>query len=391
MSRQVRQIIFNLIAVAVVVFVGLKISAKLAEKDAPPASQPREAPVFLVETITPETGTFPVRVRASGTLVPAREVQLQAQVTGRVVWTHPQLIPGGRIAAGEALVKLDRRDFEVAVTLEENALEQAKIQLELEHGRQAVAQREWTSFREDTQLPNADSALALREPQLRAAELAVQTAETRLRKAKLDLSRTVVEAPFDLIVKTEAVEEGQLVSPQSALATLIGTENWRVDAAIPMDSLSRIRFPEGALPGAAVTILQGTDDGATTAEGTITALAAELTPAGRMARVLVDVPRPLSAVGPAPLLLGAFVELQVDAGAEDGIEIQRSALREGNMLWLATAEGTLAIVPVDVRWEHDDKVVVHSANPISSPIIVSHIPTPVEGMRVRQVGEGSGR
>ena len=52
---------------------------------------------------------------------------------------------------------------------------------------------------------------ALRRPQKRQAQAAVDAAENRLALARLDLERTVVHAPFNALVLDESVEIGQLV------------------------------------------------------------------------------------------------------------------------------------------------------------------------------------
>src|SRR5690606_20882584 len=77
---------------------------------------PRGAPVRVVppvEVVVAEPSTVTLSVRAHGTVRPAVETQLTAEVTGRILEVAPGLRLGAAFAAGEVLVRIDPRDFEV--------------------------------------------------------------------------------------------------------------------------------------------------------------------------------------------------------------------------------------------------------------------------------------
>ena len=168
-----------------VVMVKLKPHTKKGEASVP-------AP--LVEVLEVQLGSYTASVAATGLVEPARQVRLVPQVSGRVVEVAPGLQPGARLQAGALLARIDGRDYRFAVTQQESLLEQARLELELERGRQATAQREWALLGDDRD--PSEAPLALRGPHLLAAEKRLAAAEASLAQARLNLERTAIRAPF---------------------------------------------------------------------------------------------------------------------------------------------------------------------------------------------------
>ncbi len=84
----------------------------------------------------------PIRVRANGTVIAAARVVLQPELSGRVTWVSPELVPGGRIRAGEPLLRIDARDYQAALAQSQAQLESSRLGLQTEASRQAIASRE---------------------------------------------------------------------------------------------------------------------------------------------------------------------------------------------------------------------------------------------------------
>ena len=62
--------------------------------------------------------------------------------------------------AGEVMARIDPRDYEAAVKQAKARLEDARLNLELEGGRQIVAKREWDVIGPTTESSEASSRLA---------------------------------------------------------------------------------------------------------------------------------------------------------------------------------------------------------------------------------------
>ena len=335
-----------------------------------------------VEVETVATETRPVMVSGTGEVVAARQVQLLSEVTGRIRSQHPALRPGGLVTKGALLVALDARDYQAALAQAEANLEQARFQLELEQGRQRIASKEFDLLRSDEAMGEEEKALALRKPHLRNAQAAVRAAESAVDKARLDVARTRIRAPFDAFVKSESVELGQLVNPQAPVATLVGTEAFWVQVSVPVSALSWVST------GTKVSLRQVTTGRAIEHEGEVIEVLSDLDEVGRMAQILVRIADPLHLARPEagrqPLLVGAFVEASLQGRAvQDVAVIPRAALRGEEQVWLMNAEDRLEIREVEVVWRGRDEVYVQRGLKAGDQLITSRVRAPVPGMSLR--------
>ncbi|MDT8342760.1 MAG: HlyD family efflux transporter periplasmic adaptor subunit, partial [Longimicrobiales bacterium] len=167
-----------------------------------------------------------------GTVVPARVVELHPRVSGEVVWVSGQLAPGGRLRQGETLLRLDTTDYELALQRLRTHLARAEADLAVEQGNQAIARREFELLGEV--VGEADQSLLLRKPQLDAARATVDGVQAEIARAEVELERTTLRVPFNALVRSRAVDVGARVTQSTVLATLVGTDTYWVEAAVPV-------------------------------------------------------------------------------------------------------------------------------------------------------------
>ncbi len=227
-------IVLGVLALGVVAMralIGMKPQAqKAAEQDTSP----------IVETTAVHATREQIEVVASGTVTPARQVMIAAEVGGRVTWLSHEFEPGGRFKAGTALLRVDTRDYKLAVEQQAAQVTLAQTQLEVEKSRRRVAATEWEAFGETA----PEGSVAARDPQIKAAEGAVSAANSGLRRAQLAVSKAGMTAPFNAMVLNRQVDLGQLVGPEGApLATLVGTDAFWVQVAIPFERLGWLAIP----------------------------------------------------------------------------------------------------------------------------------------------------
>ena len=333
-----------------------------------------------------------IDVEAQGTVVPARRVVVQPQVSGRIVAVAPQLGPGAILREGDLIFAIEDADFKLSVARMTAAVAETAAQLELEQGRGRVAEREWELFQDELDPEQMEASLALREPQLRSRLSAVHTARANLARARLDLERTVVRSPFNAVVLSESIEVGQTVTPQSQTVTLAGTDSFWVRAAVRTDELDqlRVRGLHGAALGsrALVKIDPENED---VLPGRIVQLLGDLDIAGRMARVLVEVDDPLGldtgaagTDGRGLLLLESYVDLLLEgAVVRDLFELPRDWLHEGGQLRMY-ADERLEMRPVEVVWRFEDSVCVDAGLSDGDLVVTSRLATAIEGMKLRR-------
>ena len=150
---------------------------------APPKREERPYLGPLVKGVEAPTRQVQILVEGQGTVQPSVQIDLVPQVSGAVVWKAPQLERGGFFAAGDLLVQIDPRDYELALERTRAEVAQAQFQYELARQEAEVARREW----ELLDAAGEPSQLVLRQPQLRAAEAAYKAAQAQLGEAHLAL------------------------------------------------------------------------------------------------------------------------------------------------------------------------------------------------------------
>jgi len=346
-----------------------------------------------IERIPPQRRATPVQVQtvaqsqvrtvvaAMGTVVPSREVTLKARVSGGVMSVDSQFVPGGRIAKGAVLLSLDSADHQVAVRKAQSALEDARAALAIEQGNQIIAREELRLLSESSTDIVGRTDLALRKPQLQQAQAAVASAEADLRKAHLDLARTVVRAPFNALIMERNVNVGTYVGAQDGLATLVGTDEFWVEAMVPLDRLSLIDISSSGGCPAQIRSQSGA-----VWQGCVVRIAGKLNPTSRMATVIVSVAEPLAPRSDLPasqLMIDDYVFVDIAGRSLTGvIELPRSALQDGNTVWVCD-NNTLDIRSVTLAWKSADQVYIQSGLASGEQVILSALTAPVQGMPLK--------
>lgn len=392
---------YKLVIVLLILGAGLMAARWLTATKPTARRQPVSVGPALVDTVKALPEDIQVYIDAMGTVIPAREVTLQPRVSGKVVSVHPDLVPGGRFQEGKVILTIDDKDYQYALEQRKADVARARMELRSEEGRAAIAAQEWELLAGEIPTTPQGKALALRKPQIRSARAALEGTLGALKKARLDLERTVIKAPFNAFVKEKMVDLGQQVTPASPLVSLAGTNQFWVQISVPVDRLPYIRLPiSNTKQGAETRIFQETGgrDPAAVRKGYVVRLLGELDPAGRMARLLVAIPDPLGLESPEtdetdqnqeswesrreeiPLLLGAYVRVAVEGPVlEDVFSISRQTLREGDVVWLLDENDRLAMAQVEIVWRLKDDLLVRGLSP-GSRIITSRISAPVPGM-----------
>ncbi|MBN2269212.1 MAG: hypothetical protein JXN61_01270, partial [Sedimentisphaerales bacterium] len=198
-------------------------SPRIGRQKPPP--QPK-----LVQVVAAARKDGPTAVTGMGTVVSARQVTLRPQVSGRILEVSEQVVPGGFVEAGCRLMEIDPMDYEVLVRQREGDLAKAVRDLKLEQGSGEVAKREYDLL--DEVAGEDDLELMLRKPHLDSAKASEDSARAALEKAKLDLARCGIGAPFNAIVQAKHVELGATVTLSTDLVTLVATDQAWVEVMV---------------------------------------------------------------------------------------------------------------------------------------------------------------
>ncbi|PID40690.1 MAG: efflux transporter periplasmic adaptor subunit [Proteobacteria bacterium] len=378
-----------IVGIGYLIYVHLINTAPKVRQRLPAKTPPR------IEAMTLHPVDHRVLIDAMGSVVPAREMVLKSRVSGQVAAIDGEFTAGGIVSQGALLVKIDPQDYQLALARKESQLANAEYELKLEMGHQAVARKEWALLYEGRPLPSEDEELALRKPHLAKVRADMAAARSELEQARIDLARTEIKAPFNALIRDVHVEVGSQISPQDALAEIVGIDHYWIRVALPVDRLGWFDIPSVRSDphdvGAAVSVSYRGHR----CSGQVVRLLGDLDNQGRMARILVAVRDPLGLnskkpEGP-PLLIGEYVRVEIEGRLLTGVyKIPRSSLRDNDTIWLAEADDTLRIEPVEILWRDNHVVLICNHLQPGDRLVLSDLATPVSGMALEVLAQRTG-
>lgn len=241
----------------------------------------------------------------SGTLIADREARIRAEVSGAVLQT---LVDAGqRVSEGTVLARIDEGTVRDLAISARSGVAQANIAAE-------------QAARELQRSKTLVAAGAIAERDVESAERAnlgaqaqLADAKARLSSAEKNLANATIRAPFAGVVAEKSVSPGDIVSPGSALFTVIDPRSLRVEASVPASALSEVRV------GAPVMFkVNGADR---MLEGRVTRVSPMVNPQTKQVSILATVPNSANA-----LVAGLFVEGRVASEKRIGILVPQQAV-----------------------------------------------------------------
>ena len=383
-SRLALKIILPLLIIALGI-AGLRVMNAMKPT---PQKKPVVEQGLLVDVMTVQSAPRRIEVRATGSVQPAREIQLVPQVSGKVDWLSPALVKGGFVNAGEALIKIDDRDYRLTLDKTNADIAAAEVALATEQERARVARAEWQ------QIELADKGkpgpLVTRELQIRQQQAQLAAARANLRQAELGLERTSLQAPFAARIRQEQVDLGQYLRAGTSIATLAGSAQAEIHLPLPLDELKWLEIPTPRQAAGSKAIVR-VPDSPQRWSGRIVRRSGEISADSRMATLVVAVDDPYgleSDSDSAPLAHGQFVEVQLQGRAlTAALSIPRRALRPGAIVWTVDAQNRLQLQPVEVLYKSRDEVLIEKGLAAGDRVVLTTISGAANGMPLRPVDQ----
>lgn len=228
-----QRIIGALVCVLALAASSCKEGTKEAVKSDPPQVRTFH---MLQQTVTDKGEWF-------GYLRGKKDTDIHPHVTGFLL--SQEAPNGSSVKEGDILFRIDPSVFEA-----ELAVAQANLQAAQANVTSAQAACEQTQMDVDryTQLVNngavSEKELTDAQQRLRAARAAVDAAHAAaeqnaaaVQKAQINLDYTIIRAPYDGIMSTAEVSQGDLVSPATKLANITSVDPIRFDFSINSDNM----------------------------------------------------------------------------------------------------------------------------------------------------------
>lgn len=413
----------------------------LGKKEKPNRKKAKPQRAVPVEIARAQSHDGPLTIAATGVVVPFREVALPTEVSGRVIWKSDALLPGKYVNAGDELLKIDTSDYDLEVSRLKQLLVKAESDLArvavdkinseavIKHAQETLdsRSRELNRIRQlrqqraasESELEVAERShidakqqLTLQKNLLRGLDAEQESLESTrqlaaigLQKAELDLTRTVIVAPFSGVVISHVAETGAHIKAGDTIATVEDTGSVEVRCNLRKEDLEFLpsvakhtdnENPADAyrLPPLEVTVIYTRAGREYSWNGVLSrqdGLGMDERTRTMPVRVLVNDPRECRvhakdpAARPIALMRGMFVNVHLHCKSNRPLlRIPEETIRPGKTVWIMEDE-RLRIQPVHIaRIESGMAYVEARGGQLSQNqfIISSPVPGAKEGLAV---------
>ena len=395
----------KIISTFAVAIIGIAFAIILAKSAKKPESQISQPKLPAVEVQIAEATRHTYRIQSQGTALPRTSIRLVSEVSGKVGPVAESFDVGQIFAKGDVLLKIDARDYELALAQARSQVAQAQLRLQMEVNEADVVRREWELLNQ-----GEPTGLQAREPQLASARAALEAALAAEEAAKRNLDRCEIRAPFDGMVARAGVRPGQFAALATPLGELFATDVAEVRLPLIASDLSFIDLPR---PGAKVALGQApkvtlsaqAGERRTEWLGHIVRSEETVDPMNRMVYVVAQVVDPygLAKRDGAPLRSGTFVRTRIEGRTQENvIVLPRQALRGKDRVWIADPvwiesetstlqewlgyrdqQTRLIFRSVDVSFADAKQVIVAAGIQQGEQVVVSLLAAVVDGMGVK--------
>lgn len=387
---------FNKKLLPVIILGTLLLLALVIKLNPPEPPQKRNAsgPQLTVETLDVVPRDYAVALESYGIIQPRTRSMLVAQVEGQIVDLNPNLRDGGFFERGDILVTIDARDYAADVSIAEAALADARQALSEAEARSNQAREDWERLGNEGEIPD----LVLRIPQLEAARARVLSAESSLRKVRLDLERTEIRAPFAGRVLTKFVDLGQVVSRNAQLAEIFATDIVEIRLPIRNRDLPFIDLPEvyrnsdeAQNKGGRVEI-RSQLAGLATWEAELVRTEGAIDATARQLHVIAQISDPFAppAEGQTPLKIGQYVTAKLEGNTlSDALVIPNNSIYQGTYVYVVE-DGILSRRDIDILWQNEEEAIVSTGLAADDQLVTTALGQVTSGVRVTTSGQGEG-
>lgn len=284
-----REVLKNAIPLGIVLAALLAFFLLSAQKT-PPGGGGQKSTTPLVETVTIAKHKGDLDIEVDGVVVPFREIEVGAEVAGRITQKSPQCRAGRYVSKGMTLLTIDQTDYNIEVKRLKNQLEKAKanlaeLEVEIDNTEELIKlAKEDVDLQEKdrlrlvelakrTSVPQADldrarrnelasrntlrtlqNQLKLNQARRKRLELERDLVAVELSKAQEDFKRTVIKAPVDGLIVNDAVEEQSFVQRGTPLFTVEDTSRAEVKCSLLAEELAWILEQSENIQGQAESI-----------------------------------------------------------------------------------------------------------------------------------------
>jgi membrane fusion protein, multidrug efflux system len=419
------------------IMIGVAVLAYVVSNKQPP---PRIAPSELtrhVRVIEVQPTSVIPRILGYGSVKPEKVWTAAAEVSGTVIYVHPDFKKGAVLSQGTEIARISPADYELAITQAEANIHAIEAQLsELDvserNSRESLEIEERALTVNETELTrkkslfrrSAVSQASVDQEQrntlgqrrkvqdirnslrLIPSQRAVQKEEravneAKLAAARLDLERTHIRLPFNARIAEQNVEQAQYAQVGQSLGVADSMETAEIDAQIPItrfrDLLSGVsNKPFDISPksfqdmadqfGFEVVVRLRLEGQNIEWKARFSRMSDTIDPNTRTLGLIASVDNSYLQAIPGqrpPLVKGLFVEVELRTRAiENMIVVPRSAVI-GNQVYVVGKDNRLQARDVKTGLQQGNLVIINDGLKAGDKVIVSDLAPVIEGMLLK--------
>lgn len=402
----------------------------------------------MVEVAAVERHEQGIDFEVNGVVIPFREVEVAAEVAGRIAFRSETCRIGHTVKRDELLQKIDPADYDLEVRRLEEQWKQTQadlreLEVEIESGKRQielakedlVIKRREVGRYEQIDDPGVYSQSELDEARLKELQArdALQTevdqvelletrrerfssacelAASQLEKTRLDMSRTEIRSPIDGLITQEPIEQGCYAERGGVVAVIQDTSCMEIRCSLHMKQMHWLwqsssqeggadrREPPYRFPETPVTVAYDMETARFKWEGVLqyydggkvderTRMVPCRVRVAEPYRVQVDSPSS-PALNPPALMAGMFVTVEVHSKPDIPLlRLPEAAVQPGGTVW-TVEEGRLHEMPVRVAHATSENAIAYRDEKglaAGDLVVISPLAVPTENAPVGILGE----
>ncbi|MEL6684630.1 MAG: HlyD family efflux transporter periplasmic adaptor subunit [Pseudomonadota bacterium] len=408
------------VTLALIAWAGIMVQgAVVARMNEEPRSFPQRERVLAVNVVTLEPQTIIPETTVFGELRSQRTLDLRSATGGTVLEASDALVEGGRVTAGQLLLRIDPaeaqaaldragadlqdaqaelRDAERALVLAEDELAAARAQAvlqdrALDRARDLETRGVGTAATVETAelaASSAQAAVLTRRQSLASAQARIDQATTRLARAQISVAEaeravddTQVFAAFDGTLSEVTISPGGRVTANERFGQLVDPTRLEVSFRVSTSQYARLLDDTGRLTPAPIAVTLDVSGVNLRAEGQITRESAAVGDGqtGRLLFAQLEV-----APGFRP---GDFVTVRINEPALDDVAlVPATAVAPDQTVLVVGEEDRLRNAQVSLLRRQGDDVIIDVGAAAGATIVAERSPLLGAGIKVRPIQPG---
>ena len=386
------------------------IRTKPRVEPAPPTER-----VWTVNSVPVHLSDVQPDIRLFGKIFAARQVQVRALVPGQVVELHPNLVEGGLVRRGEVILAIDEFEYRSALKESEARLAEARARIvEREAKRNAETQalkrdreilavlaRDLKRARElrkrgnisiqsldqkRLELSRQQRAIVLRRngidaeaARLEQEKATIERLDVAVQRARYDLQRTRLRAPFDGVFRNVTAQAGKRLGIADSVGNLIDTGRLEARFHISDAQYGRLTSTDRGVIGRPARAIWRVGQRKLVLKAVIARVGAQIDAASGGVELFARIEDREAALSLRP---GAFVEVHIpDRVYPDVARVPETVLHPGNVVY-GVEDGRLIARRAEIVGRVGNDVLLRGELTEGEPLVTTQSVTIAPGLRV---------